>query len=189
MKNGYNGKLISCVCDYNQKCKLKSFKNYLSFLCLRIYSQNVNPYPSYHLVWSTLIMANSLLLRLLSFYPCNHFNLCSVLKRILFSAKFCKNFHYLLSSYIKIFRYLFFEFVILHFDCFFLYQRGSPSCLSCKESTCSAGATGYRSSIPGSRRSPGEGNDNPLQYSCLENPIDKGFWRAIVHEVSKSHLK
>ena len=113
MKNGYNGKLISCVCDYNQKCKLKSFKNYLSFLCLRIYSQNVNPYPSYHLVWSTLIMASSLLLRLLSFYPCNHFNLCSILKRILFSAKFCKNFHYLLSSYIKIFRYLFFEFVIL----------------------------------------------------------------------------
>ena len=40
--------------------------------------------------------------------------------------------------------------------------------------------------IPGSGRSPGEGNDNPLQYPCLENPIDKGVWRAIVHEVAES---
>ena len=36
-------------------------------------------------------------------------------------------------------------------------------------------------SIPGSRRSPGEGNDNPLQYSCLGNPMDKGAWWATVH--------
>ena len=40
-------------------------------------------------------------------------------------------------------------------------------------------------SIPGSGRSPGEGNGNPLQYSCLGNPMDRGAWQAIVHEVAK----
>ena len=39
--------------------------------------------------------------------------------------------------------------------------------------------------IPGSGKSPGEGNGNPLQYSCLENPMDRGAWRAIVHGVAK----
>ena len=43
-----------------------------------------------------------------------------------------------------------------------------------KESACNAGDLG---SIPGSGRSPGEGNGNPLQYSCLENPMDRGAWR------------
>ena len=47
-----------------------------------------------------------------------------------------------------------------------------------KEPACNAGNTG---SIPGSGRSPGEGNGNPLQYSCLENPMDRGAWRATVH--------
>ena len=47
-----------------------------------------------------------------------------------------------------------------------------------KESACSAGDPG---SIPGLRRSPGEGNGNPLQYSCLENPLDRGTWWAAVH--------
>ena len=55
-----------------------------------------------------------------------------------------------------------------------------------KESTCSAGGTGDASSIPGSGRSSAEGNGNPLQYSCLENPMDRGAWRTIVHGVSKS---
>ena len=41
-------------------------------------------------------------------------------------------------------------------------------------------------SIPGSGRSPGGGNGNPHQYSCLENPMDRGAWWAIVHEVAKS---
>ena len=39
--------------------------------------------------------------------------------------------------------------------------------------------------IPGSERSAGEGNDNPLQYSCLENPMDRGAWQATVHGVTK----
>ena len=40
--------------------------------------------------------------------------------------------------------------------------------------------------FPGSRTSPGEGNGNPLQYSCLENSLDRGAWWAIVHGVTKS---
>ena len=54
-----------------------------------------------------------------------------------------------------------------------------------KESSCNAGDQG---SIPGSGRSPGEGNGNPLQYSCLENSMDKGAWQAIVRGVTKSIL-
>ena len=41
-------------------------------------------------------------------------------------------------------------------------------------------------SSPGAGRSPGEGNGNPLQYSCLENPMDREAWQATVHEVTKS---
>ena len=44
-------------------------------------------------------------------------------------------------------------------------------------------------SNPGSGRSPGEGNGNPLQYSCLENPMDRGAWWAAVHGVSKSRIR
>ena len=53
-----------------------------------------------------------------------------------------------------------------------------------KESACNAGVVGL---IPGSGRSPGgRGHGNPLQYSCLENPMDRGVWWAIVHGVTKS---
>ena len=51
-----------------------------------------------------------------------------------------------------------------------------------KESTCSVGDLG---SIPGAGRSPGEGNGNPLQYSCLENPMGRGAWKATVHGVTR----
>ena len=44
-------------------------------------------------------------------------------------------------------------------------------------------------SIPGSGISPGEGNGNPLQYSCLENPIDRGAWCTTVHGVAKSRTR
>ena len=50
-------------------------------------------------------------------------------------------------------------------------------------SACHAGDQG---SIPGLGRSSGEGNGNPLQYSCLENPMDRGAWPATVHGVAKS---
>ena len=52
-----------------------------------------------------------------------------------------------------------------------------------KESACNAGNS---SLIPELGRSPGEGNDNPLQYSCLENSMDRGAWQAIVSGVTKS---
>ena len=52
-----------------------------------------------------------------------------------------------------------------------------------KASACNEGDLG---SIPGSGSSPGEGNGNPLQYSCLENPMDEGAWWATVHGVAKS---
>ena len=60
---------------------------------------------------------------------------------------------------------------------------GSPGGLDGKESACSAGHPG---SMPGLGRSPGEGNGNPFQCSCLENPMDGGAWRATVHGVAKS---
>ena len=52
-----------------------------------------------------------------------------------------------------------------------------------KETACSAGDPGL---IPRSGRFPGEGNSNPLQYSCLEKPMNRGAWQAIAHEVTKS---
>ena len=52
-----------------------------------------------------------------------------------------------------------------------------------KESTCNAGDL---DSIPGLGRSPGEGNSNPLQYSCLENPMDRGAWWATVRGITES---
>ena len=55
-----------------------------------------------------------------------------------------------------------------------------------KNSACSAGDV---SLIPGSGRAPGEGNGNPLQYSCLENPKDRGAWQAAVHVAAKSQAQ
>ena len=54
-----------------------------------------------------------------------------------------------------------------------------------KKSPANAGNTGDEGSIPGSGRSPGGGNCNPLQYSCLENSMDRGAWQATVHGVAK----
>ena len=58
-----------------------------------------------------------------------------------------------------------------------------PGASDGKESACNAEDPGL---IPGSGRSLGEGNGNPLQYSCLENSMDRGAWRATVHGVAKS---
>ena len=60
---------------------------------------------------------------------------------------------------------------------------GFPHSSVGKESTCNAIDPGL---IPGSVRSPGEGIDYPLQYSCLENPMGRGTWQATVHGVTKS---
>ena len=62
-------------------------------------------------------------------------------------------------------------------------SEGFPGGSDGKESTCNVGDL---DSIPGLGRFPGEGNGNPLQCSCLENPMDRGAWRATVHGVTKS---
>ena len=54
------------------------------------------------------------------------------------------------------------------------------------DSKASAYNAGDPGSIPGLGRSPGEGNGNPLQYSCLENSLDRGAWRSTVHGVAKN---
>ena len=61
--------------------------------------------------------------------------------------------------------------------------RTLPGGSDSKESACNVGDLG---SIPGSGRSSGEGNGNPLEYPCLENPMDGGTWYAMVHGVAKS---
>ena len=58
--------------------------------------------------------------------------------------------------------------------------------LSGKEPICSTGDTGDVDSIPGCGRFPGGGHGNPLQYSCLENPMNRRGWRAAVHGVTKN---
>ena len=60
-----------------------------------------------------------------------------------------------------------------------------PPWLSHEESTCNVGGIGDTGSIPGMGRSPGRGNGNPLQYSCLRNSMDRGTWRAVVQRVTK----
>ena len=66
------------------------------------------------------------------------------------------------------------------------YPFGLPRKLSGKESACNVGGTEDEGSIPGLRRSPGEGNGNLLQYSGLENPMDRGAWQAAVQGVAES---
>ena len=65
-------------------------------------------------------------------------------------------------------------------------SKGFPSDSVSKESSCSAGDA---SLILGSRKSPGGGNGDPLQYSCLKNPIDRGAWWATVQKVEMSQTQ
>ena len=62
------------------------------------------------------------------------------------------------------------------------HQNRKNSLTTGKESACNVGDVG---SIPGSRRSPGEGTGSPLQYSYLENSMERGAWRATVHDVAE----
>ena len=74
--------------------------------------------------------------------------------------------------------------MLLHnrFRKIYTQEKGFPRSSVGKESACNAGDLG---SILGLGRSPGEGNGNPLQYSCLENPMDRGAWQATVHGVTR----
>ena len=73
-------------------------------------------------------------------------------------------------------------------DIFTIYHSltmGFPGSSTGKESACNMGDPGL---IPGSERSPGGGHGNPLQYSCLENPMNGGTWQATAHGVTKSQI-
>ena len=65
-------------------------------------------------------------------------------------------------------------------------MRASQVALAVKNLPANAGDIRDASSIPGSGRTPEGGHGNPLQYSCLQNPMDRGTWRATVHGVAKS---
>ena len=68
-----------------------------------------------------------------------------------------------------------------------LVKRVSQVVLVVKNLPANARDIRDKGSIPGLGRSPGEGNGYPLQYSCLENPMDRGAWRATVYRVAQSH--
>ena len=80
---------------------------------------------------------------------------------------------HMLSNFIQIGKKV--SIVLIFINLIKLIIWGFPCSSVSEESACNAGDLG---SIPGSGRSPGEGNGNPLQYSCLENPMDRGAWQA-----------
>ena len=65
-------------------------------------------------------------------------------------------------------------------------QKGFPGGSVVKNLPANAGDVRDMVSVPGSGKSPGAGQGNPLQYSCLENPTDRGAWQTMVHRVAKS---
>ena len=67
--------------------------------------------------------------------------------------------------------------------------RASQVVLVANNPLANAGDLRDTGSVPGSGRSPGGGHGYPLQYSCLENPMDRGAWRATVHKVTKSQTR
>ena len=74
------------------------------------------------------------------------------------------------------------------FDGWYPWLRVSQVAPMEKNLPANAGDTGDVGSTPGSRRSPGGGHCNPLQYSCLDNPQDRGDWQAMVHRVAESDM-
>ena len=81
-----------------------------------------------------------------------------------------------------------FSFLFIYFssDFYFFSSTRFPGDSEGKASIYNAGDL---VPLPGSGRSPGEGNDNPLQYSCLENPMNRGAWQATVHGVANSQTQ
>ena len=75
--------------------------------------------------------------------------------------------------------------IYINFICQSHLKKGFPGGTSGKEPACNAGKLRDVGSIPGSGRSPGERHGYPLQYSGLENPMDRSAWRATAHEVAK----
>ena len=93
------------------------------------------------------------------------------------------------KSYTRLWTWHVFNKVLWNGWCWILFLGvwwASQVVLVVKNPPANARAARDTGSIPGSGRSPGGGSGNPLQFSCLENPTDKGAWRAMVHRVTKS---
>ena len=71
----------------------------------------------------------------------------------------------------------------------YILSWASSWVLVVKNPPARAGGVRDSGSIPGLERSPGGGNGNPLQYSCLENPMDRGVWWATIYKVAKSQIQ
>ena len=80
-------------------------------------------------------------------------------------------------------------YILLQILFYYSLLQGFPDGTSGKESACKTGDIPDLDLISGSGRSPGEGNGNTLQYSCLENPMNRGAWRATVHGVTESQTR
>ena len=102
--------------------------------------------------------------------------------QILNNQNFLKIKHLRLNSFILKELYNI-EYLNWRMNMYILICMGFPGGSEVKASACNAGDLG---SIPGSERSPREGNGNPLQYSCLENPMDREAWWATIHGVTES---
>ena len=70
-----------------------------------------------------------------------------------------------------------------------VFKNGFPGGAGVKNPPANAGDVRDADLIPGSERSPGGGNGNPIQYSCLENSMDRGTWGATVHEIAKNRTQ
>ena len=68
-------------------------------------------------------------------------------------------------------------------------EQASQAVLVVKTPPANPGDASDSGLVPGSGRSPGEGNGTPLQYSCLENPMDRGAWQTVIHGVTKSQTE
>ena len=99
---------------------------------------------------------------------------------ILYISHLLYPFSFLCISFLNI---CFYCYKLSSHSCFRRVPQASPSGSISKESACNAGAPVL---IPEWGRSPEEGNGHPLQYSCLENPMDRGAWKARAHGVTKS---
>ena len=109
--------------------------------------------------------------------------MCFTLSLSVFSfTGFCRHLHYSFPPSFGLFLFSFSGFL----NWKLIIVMGCPGGSDGRESACSAGDPG---SVPGSGRSPREGNGNPLWYFCLENPMDGGAWWATVHGVAKSQRR
>ena len=113
----------------------------------------------------------------------------SILQKVIevfIKKKFCEHMDFQHIQYFSTLKFYLFPKIVLSFAVFssqlLSLFNGLPQWVSGKEYACNAGDTGL---IPGRERSPGEGNGNPLQYSCLGNHMDRGAWWAIVHGVER----